>query len=159
MQNKTYTEFVKVMVAKCDLYKKGKDLLQTLAKKIANPVYGGNIRRDVNDQYKRVTKNWMKENYDYRVKERRPMKNGNLIVKLEDDVGVDGQDITKSINQIPCHLGSYILGHSERRMNHVIREIDSLYSNNIYYGDMDSSYIPEKHWSMLVDNDFHGKSL
>ena len=69
MQYNPYTEFVNDIVAKRDADKKqGKDLLQTLAKKIANPVYGGNIRRDVNDQFKCVTNKWMKENYDERVK-------------------------------------------------------------------------------------------
>ena len=39
----------------------------------------------------------MKDNYDDRVKEWWPMKNGNLIVKPEDDLGVDDQDIAESI--------------------------------------------------------------
>ena len=49
MQYNPYTDFVNDMVAKRDRHKKqGKDLLQTLAKKLANSVYGGIIRRDVN---------------------------------------------------------------------------------------------------------------
>ena len=95
------------MVAKGDLYRNlGKDLLQTLAKKTAHLVYGGYIRRDGNDQYECVTENWMKENYHCRIKECWPMKYGNLIVNLEDDAGVDDQDIAKSIHQYPCHPGS-----------------------------------------------------
>ena len=44
------------MVSEQDLYKKqGKDLRQTLAKKLPNSVYGGKIRRDVNDQFNCVT--------------------------------------------------------------------------------------------------------
>ena len=42
------------------------------------------------------------------------MKNGILIVKLEDVGGVDDQDIAKSINEVPCHLGSYVQAHSKR---------------------------------------------
>ena len=45
---------------------------------------------------------------------------------------------------MPCHLGSYILGHSKRLMNNVFREIDGSYSNNSYYRDPDSAYIHEK---------------
>ena len=46
------------MVAKRDLYKKqGIELLQTLSKKTNNSVYGGNIKRDVNDQLECVTEN------------------------------------------------------------------------------------------------------
>ena len=52
------------------------------------------------------------------------MKNHILIVKLENDAGVDDQDIARSINQIPCHLGSDILGDSKRLMNNVVREIN-----------------------------------
>ena len=41
------------------------------------------------------------------------MKNVDLLVKLEDDAGVDYQDLAKSINQMLCHLGSFNLGHSK----------------------------------------------
>ena len=58
----------------------------------------------------------MKENDDDRVKEWWPSKNGTLIGKLEDDSGVDDHDIAESINQVPCHLGSYMLVNSERLM-------------------------------------------
>ena len=148
------------MFQKRDLFKsQRKDLLQNLAKKIGLSVYGGNIRKDINEEYKCVTENWMRENFDDRVKEWFPLKNGNLIVKLEDDEGVDDFDKAKSINTMPSHFGSYILSHSKRLMNNVFREIDGFYSNNIYYGDTDSGYIHKKHWSTLVEKGFVGKSL
>ena len=75
--------------------KQGKDLLQTLAKKVANSVYGGNIKRDVNDQLKCFTDTWMKENYDDSVKECWPLKNAILLVKSKVDNGVDDHDIAK----------------------------------------------------------------
>ena len=69
-----YTEFVTDMFEKRDLFKsQGKDLLQNLAKKIGLSVYGGNIRKDINEEYKCVTENWMKENFDDRVKEWFPL--------------------------------------------------------------------------------------
>ena len=155
-----YTEFVTDMFQKRDMFKsQGKDLLQNLAKKIGLSVYGGNIRKDINEEYKCVTENWMRENFDDRVKEWFPLKNGNFIVKLEDDEGVDDYDKAKSINTMPSHFGSYILSHSKRLMNDVFREIDGFYSNNIYYGDTDSGYIHKKHWSTLVKKGFVGKSL
>ena len=40
------------------------------------------------------------------------MKNGSFLVESEVDFAVDSQVIAKSINQIPCHLSSYILGNS-----------------------------------------------
>ena len=155
-----YTEFVTDMFEKRDMFNsQGKDLLQNLAKKNGLSVYGGNIRKDINEEYKCVTENWMKENFDDRVKEWFPLQNGNLIVKLEEDGGVDDYDKVKSINTMPSHFGSYILSHCKRLMNDVFREIDGFCSNNIYYGDTDSGYIHKKHWSTLVEKEFVGKSL
>ena len=82
----------------------------------------------------------MKENYDDRVKEWWPMRNGNLIVKLEDDAGVHDQDVVKSGNQLPCHIGCYIAGHPKRLLSNVIREKNGFYSKNVYYGDTDNAY-------------------
>ena len=65
-----YTEVVTDMFQKRDLFKsQGKHLLENLAKKIGLSVYGGNIRKDINDEYKCVTENWMRKNFDDRVKE------------------------------------------------------------------------------------------
>ena len=64
-----YTEFVRDMFEKRDMFiSQGKELLQNVAKKIGLSVYGGNIRKDINEEYKCVTKNWMKENFDDRLK-------------------------------------------------------------------------------------------
>ena len=73
----------------------------------------------------------MRENHDDRVKEWWPM-DGRLKVKSEDDAAVDDKNLAKSLNQMPCHLASYILGHSKRLMNNGIRKRDGFYSNNIY---------------------------
>ena len=146
-----YTEFVTHMFEKRDLFKsQGEDLLQNLAKKIGLSVYGGNNRKDINEKYRCVTENWMKENFDDRVKEWFPLKNGNSIVKLEDDEGVDDFDKAKSINTMPSHFGSFILSHSKRLMNDVIKQINGFYNNIFYYTDTDSLYIHKKYWSSLV---------
>ena len=51
-----YTEFVTDMFEKRDFFKsQGNDSLQNLAKKIGFSVYGGNIRKDINEEYKGVT--------------------------------------------------------------------------------------------------------
>ena len=155
-----YTEFVTDMFEKRGLFKsQGKDLLQNPAKKIGLSVYGGKIRKDINEEYKCVTENWMKEYFDDRVKEWFPLKNGNLIVKLEDDEGVDDYDKAKSVNTMPSHFGSYILSHSKRLMNDVIKKIDGFYNTINYYTDTDSLYIHKKYWSTLVEKGCVGKSL
>ena len=102
-----YTDFVTDMFEKRDLFKpQGKDLLQNLATKIGLSVYGGNIGKDINEHYKCVTWNWMKENFDETVKDWFPLKNGILKVTLEDVESVDGYEKTKSINTMPSHFGS-----------------------------------------------------
>ena len=155
-----YTEFVTDMFEKRDLFKsQGKDLLENLAKKIGLSVYGGNIRKDINEEYECVTETWMRENFDDSVQEWFPLKNGNLIVKLHDDEGVDDSDKAKSINTVPSHFGSYISSHSKGLMNEVINQIGGFYINSIYYGDTDSMNFHKKYWSDLVDNRFVGKSL
>ena len=141
-----YTEFVTDMIERRDLFKsQGKNLLQNLAKKIGLSVYGGNIRKDIDEENKCVTEKWMRENFDERSKEWFPLKNNKFVVKLEDDEGVADFDKAKSINTMPSHFGSNILSHSKRLMNDVFREIDGFYNNNIYYGDTDSGYIHKKH--------------
>ena len=60
---------------------------------------------------------------------------------------------------MPSHFCSYILSHSKRLFNNLVREIDGFYSNNNYYEDTDSGYIHKKHWSTLVEKGFVGKPL
>ena len=155
-----YTEFVTDMCEKRDLIKsQGNDLLQKLAKKIGLSVHCGNIRKDINEDYKCVTESSMRKIFDDRVKEWFPLKNGNLIVKLENDEGVDDFDKAKSVKTMPSHFGSCILSQSKRLMNDVSTQVGGFYKNSIYYTDTDSLYMDKKYWSDLVDNGFVGKSL
>ena len=101
----------------------------------------------------------MKENFDDRIKKWFPLKNGNLIVKLQDDEGVDDYDKAKSINTMPSHFGSYILSHSKRLMNNVFNEIDAFCNNVIYYTDTESGYIHKKYWNKLHEKGYVGKKL
>ena len=87
------------------------------------------------------------------------MKNGNLIVEIEDDEGVDDSDKAESINSKPFQFGSYILSHSKRMMNDVIQQKVGFYNNSFYHTDTDSRYIHKKYWSSLFDNGFVGKSF
>ena len=88
------------MFEKRDVFKpQGKKLLQNPAKKIGLSVYGGNIKNDINEEYKCVTETWMRRNFDNSVKEWFPLKNGNLIVKLEDNKAVEDYEKAKSYKQ------------------------------------------------------------
>ena len=105
----------------------------------------------------------------YKVKEWFPLKNGHLIVKLEDDKGVNDYDTAKLVpshhhhrnwcTTRPSHFGSFILSHSKRLMKDVIRQIGGFYNNSIYYTDTDSLYIHKQYGSELVANGFHVKTL
>ena len=55
-------------------------------------VYGGNIRRHINEEYKCVTETLMTENFDDRVKDWFPLKSGKLLVKWENERSVDDYD-------------------------------------------------------------------
>ena len=87
------------------------------------------------------------------------MKNGNLLIKLEQDKGFDDYYKAKSVSIVPSHLGSCNLSPSKRLMNDVIEQIGGFYNNSIYYTDTDSLYIHKKKWSDLIDDGFVGKSL
>ena len=119
------------MFEKRELYKsQGKNLFQNLAEKIGLSACGSNNRKDVCEEYKCVTENWMREIFEVRDKQWFPLKNGNLIVNLEDHEGVDDYDKAKSVNTMPSHFGCYILSHSKRLMNEVINQKDGFYNNN-----------------------------
>ena len=56
--------------------------IQTITKKVSNSVYGGRMRRDIEESYKCVNQSWMKNEYDESVGEWFPLKNGNFMVNL-----------------------------------------------------------------------------
>ena len=98
-------------------------------------MYGGCIKRDIEESYNCVTQRWMKNENDDSVIERFPLKNGNIMVKTKDKEGADDKGVSKKVNSQPCQLGSYILSHSKRSMNDVILALDGFKINKIYYGD------------------------
>ena len=69
--------------------KQGKNILQNLCKKISNGTYGCCIRCDIHDSLKRVSEKCMETEYDNRVKEYFPLKNGVYMVNVKDHDGVD----------------------------------------------------------------------
>ena len=62
----------------------------------------------------------MKTEYDNQVKEWFPLKNGNIMVKLQNHDGFDDNGYSKPMNSQLCHLGCFISSHSKRLMNDVI---------------------------------------
>ena len=103
-----------------------------------NGAYGGCIRCDILDVLRCVSENWMKINFDDRVKEHKPLKNEHYLVSIRYHDGIDDNGVSKKINTQPFQLGSSILSHSKRLMNDVILALDGYKNNKIYYGDTDS---------------------
>ena len=64
------------------------------------------------------------------------LANGNYIVKLEKEYGLDGDNDVK--NTIPSHLGAFMLSESKRILKNFITETNGFYNNSIYYEDTDS---------------------
>ena len=78
----------------------------------------------------------MESEYDDDVFDYWRLPNGNYLVKLKKDDGLDGDNDVK--NTLPSHLGAFILSNSKRIMINFIREINGFYNNSIYCGDTDS---------------------
>ena len=133
------------------------DLMQRLVKLIMNSLYGVQIRKDIDQSYKCKSQHWMETEYDENVLNYWKLPNGNYIVKLKKDDGLESDNDVK--NTLPSHLGSFILSNSKRIMNNFVREINGFFNNSIYYGDTDSLYIEKKYWDVLDKANLVGKNL
>ena len=115
--------------------------MQLLVKLIINFLYWEQIRKDIEESYQSKSEMWMMTEYDERVLDYQKNKYGNYIVKLKDEV--------KKVNNMPLHLGTFVLSNSKRIMDNFIHAIDGFYTNDAYYTDGDSLYIESKQWNSL----------
>ena len=133
------------------------DLMQKLIKLIMNSLYGVQIRRDINESYYCKSETWMKTEFVENALDYWKLTNGNYIVQMKKDDGLDDDcDIKKTL---PAVLGALILSNSKRIMNNFIREINGFYNNSIYYGDTDSLYVEKKYWGVLDKANLFGDGL
>ena len=133
------------------------DLMQGLVTLIMNSLYGVQIRKDINESYHCKSEIWMKSEFDENVLDYWKLPNGNYIVKMKKDDGLDDDCDIK--NTLPAVLGAFILANSRRIMNNFIREINGFDENNIYYTDTDSLYIEKKYWDVLDKANLVGDEL
>ena len=131
--------------------------MQELVKLIMNSLYGVQIRKDINESYHCKSETWMKTEFDENVLDYWRLPNGNYIVKMKRDNGLD--DDCAIENALPAVLGAFILANSRRIMNKFIIEINGFYENNIYYIDTDSVYIEKKYWDVLDKANLVGNGL
>ena len=141
-----------------DSEKQGKTLSQTFTKKCSSSLYGGCVRKDIEECYECVTQNSMKNEHDDFVVEWLPLKNGKLMVKTKDREGVDDGGISKKFNSQLCHLGSFILFHSKGLKIDVILALDGFRNNKISYEDNDTEYI-NNYYQILKTKDFFAENL
>ena len=143
-----FRKVIEKLLALRQKYKDEKnDLMQGLVKLVMNSLYGVQIRKDINESYHCKSETWMKTEFDENVLDYWKLPNGNYIVKMKKDDGLDDDCDIK--NTLPAVLGAFILANSRRIMNNFIREINGFYENNIYYTDTDSLYIEKKYWDVL----------
>ena len=141
-----------------DSEKQGKTISQTFTKKCSSSLYGGCVRKDIEECYECVTQNSMKNEHDDFVVEWLPLKNGKIMVKTKDREGVDDGGISKKINSQLCHLGSFILFHSKGLKIVVILALDSFRNNKTSYEDNDTEYI-NNYYQILKTKDFFAENL
>ena len=129
-------------------YKDAKNnLMQGLLKLNMNSLYEAQIRRDINESNYCKSKTWRKTEFDENVLDYWNLPNGNYIVKMRKDDGLDDDCDIK--NTLPAVLGAFILDNSGGNINEFIREINRFYNINIYYTDTDRVYIEKKYWDVL----------
>ena len=104
--------------------------MQGLVKLIMNSLYGVQIRKDFNESYYGKSENWMKTEFVENVLDYWKLPNGNYIVNMKKDDGLD--DDCDNKNTLPAHLGAFILTNSKGIMSNFIREINGLYNNSFY---------------------------
>ena len=102
-----FRKVIEKLFALSQKYKDEKnDLMQGLVKLIMNSLYGVQIRRDINESYYCKSENWTKTEVDENVLDYWKLPNGNCIVKMKKDDGLD--DDCDNKNTLPAVLGAFI---------------------------------------------------
>ena len=83
------------------------DLMQGLVKLIMNSLYGVQIRRDINESYYCKSETWKKTEFDENVLDYWRIPNGNYIVKMKKDDGLDDECDIK--NTLTLVVGAFYL--------------------------------------------------
>ena len=87
-----------------------------------NSLYGVQVRKDIDQFYIGKSEHWMQTEYDENVLDYWKLPNGNYIVEMKNDDGLDDENNVK--NTLPSHLGAFILINSKRAMNTFLRGVN-----------------------------------
>ena len=100
-----------------------------LVKLIMNSLYGEQIRKNIEKRYQCKYEMRMMTEYDEIFLDYQKINYGNFIVRMRDDEGL--QDEVKKFNNMPHHLGAFVLSNSKRVMNNFIHAKDGFYKNGV----------------------------
>ena len=137
----------KLFVLRQKYKKENNDVMQLLVKLIMNALYGEFLRNDITECYECKSEACMMSEYDERVLDYHKINDGNYIMKLKDDDGLEF-DVEK-VNTLPLQLAAFLLSDGKRILNNFIHAIIGFYTNYVYYTDTDSLYNERKHWENL----------
>ena len=101
-----------------------------LVELIMNSLYGGQIRKDIEESYSCKIEHWMSTEFDERVLDYQEIIYGNCIVRIKDDAEM-GDEIKRVIT-MPLYLGAFVLSNSKQIMNNFIHAIDGFYTNDVF---------------------------
>ena len=85
------------------------DLMQRLVKLIMNSLRGVQIRKDIDQSYKCKSQHWMETENDDIVLDYWRLPNGNFMVELKKDEGLDGDNDAIKHCQVYKELLYYVL--------------------------------------------------
>ena len=126
-------------------------------KLLLNSLFGEQIRKDFEEKFARKSEALMMTEKDERVKYYWRISNGKYFVEMIDDAGLEEE--VKKLNTMPLHLGAFVLSNSKRIMNDFIHVINGFLTNDVYYTDIDSLFIENKHWDKIDQAGLFGKKL
>ena len=89
---------------------------------VLNSLYGVQKPKGINESYSCKSEVWMKTEYDENVLDYWKLSNGNYILMIKRDDGLD-RDCDIKNTQI-AHLGAFMLSNSERIIVNFNRKID-----------------------------------
>ena len=138
-----FTEFLVELFALRQKFRdENNNVMQFLVKISMNSLYGENTRKVVDESFACNSEYWMMSEYDERVKDYWRISHGNFFNKLVDDKGLE--DEVKKLITMPLHLKAFVISNSKRIMHNFIHANNGFNTNDVYYGDTDSSYLEKK---------------
>ena len=99
------------------------EVMHLLVKLMMETFYGEQIRKDIEKNLLVRSEYQMMSECDERVKDYWKICQGNYIIKMFDDTGLENED--EKLNTMPSQLGAFVLGNSKGNMDTFIQDINA----------------------------------